>query len=48
MFATMKEQLKEAERFAKEIKVDCLAVSIGNAHGPHKGTPSWFSIAFER
>jgi tagatose 1,6-diphosphate aldolase GatY/KbaY len=29
----------EAARYVKETGVDCLAVSIGNAHGFYKGTP---------
>lgn len=29
----------EAERFAAEAGIDCLAVSIGNAHGIYKGAP---------
>lgn len=29
----------EAQRFAKETEVDCLAVSIGNAHGLYRGVP---------
>ncbi|MDI6800241.1 MAG: class II fructose-1,6-bisphosphate aldolase [Actinomycetota bacterium] len=30
---------EEAERFAEATGVDCLAVSIGNAHGLYKGVP---------
>ena len=30
----------EAEHFARESGVDCLAVSVGNVHGHYDGTPS--------
>ena len=36
---------EEAGRFAKETSVDCLAISIGNAHGVYKGKPE---LDFER
>lgn len=36
---------KEAARFAAESGIDCLAVSIGNAHGLYKGDPE---LDFER
>lgn len=29
----------QAERFVRDTGVDCLAVSVGNAHGVYKGTP---------
>lgn len=32
--------VKEAERFAKEAKIDALAIAIGNAHGHYKGIPA--------